>query len=67
MNAEAVAALAGAAQRVADSLGSLSTFAASAFDAALDVANRQSRARFVVCAGCPDRVDPLPVLAGDVS
>jgi hypothetical protein len=67
MNPEVLATMAEAARRASDSLGSLSTFAAPASDAALDVVNRQSRTRFVACAGCPDCAEPFPLLAGDVS
>jgi hypothetical protein len=38
----------------------------AAVEAVLVEGSRQSRRRFLVCGGCPDCAEPLPVLAGDI-
>jgi hypothetical protein len=59
-------AFAAATRKASEGWGRVASNLEAAFEAALVEGSRQSRRRFLVCGGCPDCAEPLPVLAGDI-
>lgn len=59
-------ALAQAARKVAAAWAKAAPAFEGLVEEVLIEGSRQSRRRFVPCAGCADCAEPLPVLAGDV-